>query len=586
MKKLLITTALKETWLLESNYKHIFLGEWCKLYTEKHFWEALNYEDIPYHWDDRIKLKSDHDYLKDLYEKILILISEKLNKLHGINETIIFWRIILGPWLITYIPILFDRWVTLGKAFENNDQYLYVLSELEEPDHLIARDFSNFLELMQTDQWNYYIYQRILLEKYSNQIEKIVIQPIKINSNFIKTNSSISFKKKIQYFFEDIISLINRNSGVFFYKSYFTPLKFLKLNFSLKQLPQTYHNTFNFEYTKKVDINIRNANKIRIHQMNEFETFLLTNILNDIPTAYLEEFKAIRIKTDKLIYLHNTILTANAYWADDVFKIWSAKKKNEGAKLYISQHGGSFPPLFDNFSHEEDISDKHITWFKQYHPKHIQLPPNKIEKSITTNGKNCSIIGFESPRYSYRITAGAISHQSIFMFEQTSNFCNLLNQEIRNNLKIRPYPNMGWHTKQRYIDKFSDSVIDNSKDYKTFIKNSKILICTYPQTTFSEAMASGKPTILLYDPNYNEIIPEAEDLLKLLKLVNIVFSDPKLAAEHLNNIWFDIDKWWNSNEVISARNMFFEIALRINHDWKKEWTAFLTLENNEINKNK
>ncbi len=585
MKKLLITTALKETWLIQSNYERIFLGEWCKLYSEKSHWEALNFDDIQYHWDDRIKLKSDHDYLKNVYEKVLKLLTQKLNHIHSLNENENYWRIVLGPWLITYIPIIFDRWEMINKAFENHDHYVCVFSKFEEPDSMIANDFSNFLELMQNDSWNYNIYQRILFEKYTDKIEFIEIDQIKLETNKIRTNQSISFKKQLQQLFEGVISFININKRVFFYNSYFTPSKLISLNFALNQLPQTYHNVFNFNFTKKADFNIRKINEFNVQQMNEFETFLLTNIFKDIPTAYLEEFNQISNKIEKLNFPHKIILTANAYWADDVFKIWAAKKKKEGCKLFISQHGGSFPPLFDTFSHEEDISDKHITWFKPYHHKHVQLPPNKIDKRISTIGKNCCIIGFESPRYSYRVTAGAISHQSIFNFEQISILCDLLNKNVKNYLAIRPYPNMGWYSKQRYIDKFTETVIDKSPNYQTFINNAKILICTYPQTTFSEAMASGKPTILLFEPKYNEIISDAENLMQSLFKVKIAFTDPNLAAKHINYIWNDIDAWWNNNEVIKVRNMFFDLALRINHDWKKEWINFLTHEENEVNKN-
>jgi putative transferase (TIGR04331 family) len=584
MKKLLITTALKESWLTQSDYDCVFLGEWCKIYTEKIYWEALHFEVIPYHWDDRKKLKSDHDYLKSLYEKVLQELSDKLNFLHGTNETVQYWRIILGPWLITYIPILFDRWEMLRHAFIKNDHYLCSKSNIEEPDSMIACDFSNFLELMQTDSWNYDIYQRILFKKYSNQVEFIEIKPIKQGGKITGSNPPLSFKKKFQHILDRIVTLINKNSGVFFYKSYFPPLNLISLNLALYQLPQIYSNTFKFNFSKKVDNEIRNVNKMRGEQMNEFESFLFSNILKDIPTAYVEEFQEIRTKTNKLRFSHKTIMTANAYWADDVFKIWAAKKQEEGCKLLIGQHGGSFPPLFDTFNHEEDIAYKHITWFTPYHPKHVQLPPNKINKNfVNNNGKFCSIMGFETPRYSYRITAGAISHQAITMFEQTSVFCNLLNPMIKDQLSIRPYPNMGWHTKQRYIDKFTDSVIDKSSTYKIFIKNARILVCTYPQTTFSEAMASGKPTILLYEPYYNEIIPEAEALMQLLKEANIVFNDAQLAAKHINNVWSDVEVWWNSFEVVNVRKIYFDKALRVDHDSKKEWVNFLKLEDNASN---
>ena len=108
--------------------------------------------------------------------------------------------------------------------------------------------------------------------------------------------------------------------------------------------------------------------------------------------------------------------------------------------------------------------------------------------------------------------------------------------------------------------------LDTSPSYKFVIQNSRLIVCTYPQTTFSEAMASGKSTILLYVPKYNELIPEAEPLLEILRNASIVFTDADMAAKHINQIWPTIDERWNSNEVENARNAYFDTALRIISD--------------------
>ena len=62
----------------------------------------------------------------------------------------------------------------------------------------------------------------------------------------------------------------------------------------------------------------------------------------------------------------------------------------------------------------------------------------------------------------------------------------------------------------------------------------------------------------------------------------IVFTDSTLAAEHINNVWDNILEWWNSTEVINARNVFFDTALPIKYDWKNEWVTFLK-ENQNVN---
>ena len=61
----LITTADKRFW--KTGEPVLFLGEWCKLFPERHIWEKLDYEVLPYHWDDRKRLYEDYLSLNDVY---------------------------------------------------------------------------------------------------------------------------------------------------------------------------------------------------------------------------------------------------------------------------------------------------------------------------------------------------------------------------------------------------------------------------------------------------------------------------------------------------------------------------------------
>ena len=55
MKELfLVTTGLEDTWP-DSDQSILFLGEWCRLYSQKHRWVNIDAEVVPYHWDDRNK---------------------------------------------------------------------------------------------------------------------------------------------------------------------------------------------------------------------------------------------------------------------------------------------------------------------------------------------------------------------------------------------------------------------------------------------------------------------------------------------------------------------------------------------------
>ena len=81
--KLLATTALEETW--GNDEEILFLGEWCKLYERKGAWQKRKFSVLNNHWDDRSKLKNDHDYLSNLHKKLLNDLAKELNIYFNLN---------------------------------------------------------------------------------------------------------------------------------------------------------------------------------------------------------------------------------------------------------------------------------------------------------------------------------------------------------------------------------------------------------------------------------------------------------------------------------------------------------------------
>ena len=53
--------------------------------------------------------------------------------------------------------------------------------------------------------------------------------------------------------------------------------------------------------------------------------------------------------------------------------------------------------------------------------------------------------------------------------------------------KIKTYQDMGWKLDDQYKKLFGKKTIIN-KDIKSVIKQSKLIVCTYPETTFLESI--------------------------------------------------------------------------------------------------
>ena len=107
-KKNLITTSFDEFDI--DAEKNIILGAWCyNIELDKNI-DKNSFKVIPYHWDDREKLKKDYKLINLLFEAYLDRFANELNNYHKVNFSKRFWRILIGPWLGSILCIIFDKW--------------------------------------------------------------------------------------------------------------------------------------------------------------------------------------------------------------------------------------------------------------------------------------------------------------------------------------------------------------------------------------------------------------------------------------------------------------------------------------------
>jgi putative transferase (TIGR04331 family) len=574
MAKLLVTTSLEQTW--GSDEEIFFIGEWCKEYNQKYFYEKRHYSVLPYHWADRRKLKKDHDYLEELYERVLMGLAEAMNKNHGVEKSLRYWRIILGPWLLTYISIIWDRWENLRIAFEKQSFDATFIIDYDIL-NIVPKNYMDFVRLFQDQFWNHLIFTDILKSQFQQNVSFIKIPYCEENiSHLEELEPKRSFKGKVLLAIDQIFGFLKRKYRVVFVTSYLSRFALLKIALRLRQLPRLH-----FEFDKIIVMpepsSARSKLNLYLQTQNKFEEFIQDTIASHIPISYLEGYPSIVKEIDNIFPDCEIIFTANSHYGNELFKVWCAEKVEAGKKLIISEHGGSFRPSMSLFQHEEKISDTRTVWHIPLDKKHVKLSPYiKVENvaDSNSNAEYITIIGLEFPLYSYRCQSGPNSSLILEDYNQKLEFANLLSPIVFEHLKICPHPQQAWNTRQRYIDDLGLDKISAHRTLDEAIVHSKLLVCTYPQTTFASAMHSGIPTILLYPQHFWETEPEFDDLLGELKLAKVIFTDPASAAQHINNVWNNIDLWWDAPQTVRAREHFFDICGRVKKDWVSEWVLF------------
>ncbi len=186
------------------------------------------------------------------------------------------------------------------------------------------------------------------------------------------------------------------------------------------------------------------------------------------------------------------------------------------------------------------------------------------------------IIAFESSLYPYRAQSGPKAGSLLDDFKQKIEFIRMLSPSVYQSLMVKAFDRGEgyFNSRSRYENELGVEKISQHRSLKDAYSNAKIIVCTYPQTTFMEAMASGVPTILIYPEQLWEFLPIFDDLITDLKHNNIIFTSPEEAAHHINNIWNDPLIWWASPSVIKVRQVFFETCGQVRDDWLDEWSMF------------
>jgi putative transferase (TIGR04331 family) len=556
----------------------LMLGPWC-LPTQA----IIEGVVVPYHWDDRQKLARDYDYLQGLHDTLLESLTTALNGVHGTACSKRYWQIVLDPWLMSYLAVQFDRWESVRIAFQSGE----ALETDAAPAAAIAPSFSysEFVAAAVTDGWNRSLFARIIAFRYPHQRANPAPRLPEQSDASGGSARRRSALHTLAGWLDDALAPFSSNNEVVLLTSYFSARALLALSLRMRLVPRLYLSEFAGRQdeasmqTGRRECD-RGAMRIDFAARNDFESYVLAHLQKDLPTCAIEHYGALAARA-RAVRLHpKLIVCANAHWTHVLAKAWMAHRVEQGTKLAILEHGGSFPAPRELFDFEENIADVRVSWFKPYHPKHVQLPPSKLAGRVAAPRREsraifCLVVANENPRFAIRAHFYPMSAQCVRSFDLTTRMIERLDPAAAAQVRIRPATDQGWNFAAAYARRFGDGALYREGTLASAFMRARLIVCTYPETTFSEAMASGAPVVLLYPPEVYERHPIAQGLLTQMRAAGIVFHDAAQAAAHISRIWQHPLAWWQEPRVRAARDAFFETALRIRGDWLGEWQRFL-----------
>ena len=510
---------------------------------------------------------------ESLSELVFQDLANELNRHHGTTFPLRYWRIVVGAWFQQFAQVVHMRLKIAEYVLETYGELKVVKLDLTWQELLpVTHDEASLL--FATDIWNHYIYVEAFNFVAKSGTENILVSAPERNKELLEYRQNVNFglpspqtKSKI----ETLLAKISPNPKVVLAGVVQSKLALIVMHLRLRSLPRLWR------FSSKLTAYPINASARQNFNLTKssgvlFEKFLRELLATNLPTIYLEGFKELQDKVSesqikrhpKLIFT-NTLLHRN-----EQFKVWSAEHVISGAtKLISGQHGGGYgvkryKSWGENF--EISVVDRFLSWGWSDDSKIVTPTCVQSHHEIFKPNRNGGVLIVLGPITRNSDIYGMLGVQSNSAYlDNLKKLVTLLPESIRNQTMIRPKNASSIGKPARVsgqqIFKIFDGAVEidfGSVGLSETLSGNRMSVVTYNETTVPNNLMAGYPMIIFWDAKYEQLNLHANIFYEQLLSAKILHHTPESAAQHIADIWENVDFWWTSEEVLQARETFCE----------------------------
>lgn len=588
----LATTALSEFW--ETEQEILFLGSWCLRYDRRKEWEGLRYRVLPNPWDDRKRFYEGCAYLDEAYERMLASLTDYLNSVHRVSLSRRFWRIVLGPWLLHYLHVTYDRYTHLVEAFKLAPDLRTLV--LDRRSFWVPRDTMEYSNLVEEDPFNLQIFSQLI------QGMGYVFQECTLPNGWSqRENGSVGREwrgigrqtaKHVLRLTGEALSRARRRTHVAlcFMDCPLANLWALAWRTRFLAIPYDVRAGWTGNLNGPAFDDLRSA-LAGLPSTNEFERIFVQSLPQNFPSLYLENFQNARNEVLDSARKAPAVLASAVgwYYVSEPFKFFAAEAAERGRRLVAVQHGGYGISRFNACErHEEAVGASFWVWGwaepvdhstrNMPSPKLSQLLRRRLRSASRQSG-SILFVATEAPRYLHRFQSMPTGTQWMKYLAWELRFLEAVPEYLRASILFRPYcRDHGRMIRERVSQRFSEIRWDENQPFHQSLKSAHLVVIDHPGTTFLEALVANVPTVLFWDPQCWEARDSAAPYLESLRKGGILWNSPEDAANTMTKVHQDPRIWWDSEAVQEVRQCFVDRYALSRRDWMDRWGRALKEE--------
>jgi len=569
----LATIAREEFW--DTSKPIVFLGNWCTLYSRRAELQSLNATVLPSPWMNREFFRSASRDLEKFYAEWFSTVSGALNHIHGANYGERYWKIFAGPWIRFFLGIVYDRYHSLKIAAKKFPDF--TTFGLSEKSHMIPTGTRDFGHWVNQDLYNLQIYTDILKAMGRDFPTKTVEMQEDVFGVMNQVESERKKGQELKLFVKQILGhtfnlLCKIRRDIVVLENLALPRSVqMELLFRtggrvlpLEDIQEVYpHRPPDWEKRGRISEHLEKNYDTGSDGFKKVAVQIFTKYL---PKNFIENYPEIQAGRSRFPDKPRAIASEVGHYFHDRFKEWAASCVDKGTRLVLVQHGGNFGALeyLPSEVHELDIADRYISWGWEREgsrSKVVPLPSGKLMNweicPPDNRAQGILMLTTQLGRYVVRIR-----DENQYWFEEYMEwefrFVSGLEQEALSGLRIRPYHvHYGWDYLARWENRFPQVPIEKwDVTFQDSLKKCRLFVCDYLSTTYVEALSANKPTVLFWNPDKYGIRNEAKPLFNNLRNVGILHDSPEEAAQTVNRVYGDVEKWWADPDLQNVRKQF------------------------------
>lgn len=548
--------------------KHIPLGPFCFVGKEDVYpdWENLDFMPDPFTSVDELA-EADEKTASFARWKLAEL-GLQLNEKYGLNYSYRFWSILLYPWLSTLIQATWERQARVNNLLEAYQDEAIKVSLLADDKTWAFTDTTDFIyKGIFNPTYDEWIYSRLIESRlpkawtatYKTQTDK---PPLKENEKRKQETKGL-WKAIVSKLFKRTQHIYGMNlpERVFF-------------DLLLRVKPARKKST-------TVSIGISSSSDWPDLKW----TINLDRLIEQtMPACYYNLHDRIKSMSYQASSGKSNLVSTDLYYNEPV-KLISALATEGGENILSVQHGGHNYGSAKMFSFGAEIEfskGAFITWgWKEQENIKVNALPlpspllSKLRRSSCPN-ENIIMVGTLCNMYSYRMDASPRSQQVISYRRAKTELIYHLKPEVKSRFLYRPYFNKsGTLNDQDYLKKrIPDLRIVEGKLHLQLMKCG-LVILDHPGTTWNVVLAANIPTIFYWKPEWFPFCKQAQVFLDKFKDAGLFFESGAEAATQINNIYPNLESWWNQKEIQQLREAWIWHYARNSKTWRREWIKAL-----------